>query len=149
MAVRQRFKMNNTVTEAALKGIRTAPTFAAAAELTAGLMKRLEFADELLDAPRAYHQTIETTAGELTNLIRSQQIVPAELAGENLAKLLAYLQDNIPCALETEINDRACEWLMIQQELAASAAKQMPPHLNMEDGFLEMQYEDRFEMGVD
>ena len=134
--------MNTTVTEAVLKRIRIAPTFASAAELTAGMMKRLGFADELLDAPRAYHHAIETTAGELTNLIRSRQIIPAELAGENFARLLAYLQDNIPYTRETEIYDQAVEWLMIQQELTASTAKQIPPHCrNAEDGFLEKQYD--------
>lgn len=138
-----------TVSEVILKGIREANTFADAVALIAGIMVRMEFLDELKNEPRLYNHAIEVTANELANLIRGQQIVPAELMGENFGKLLCFLQELIPYDLETEINNKAYEWQMIQQELAASAENPKPPHLNVEDSFLEMQYEDRFEIGLE
>jgi len=83
-----------------------------------------------------------------------------ELTGDHFRHILQHIANDITfdrdeeirCRIRgwKEINDSVVEWLMIQQELTASTAKPIPPHCrNTEDGFLEMHYEDRFELGVD
>ena len=133
----------NTVTKAEIEAIRKARPYAEAVRLTATLMKRLGFLEDLKGDTPLYTVSLETTADALTALIHDQTIVPAELSGDQMAKLLSYLEDSITCDLHIEAHDQIHEWLGIQQELAASAAPQIPPHLYREDQHLEAAFEDR------
>jgi hypothetical protein len=135
--------MNKTVTEAELKAIREAKPYAEAVRLTATLMKRCDFLGDLeADAP-LYPVSLETAADALTALIHDRIIVPAELDGKQFAQLLSYLAESITCDFHIEAHNQIHEWLAIRQELAASAAPQIPPHLYREDQHLESDFEDR------
>jgi len=131
------------ITEAELKAIREAKPYAEAVRLTATLMERCGFLDDLEADEPLYHVSLETTANALTAHIHNRAIVPAELAGENFAKLLDFLEENIKYNLHVEVYHFIGEWQEIQQELEMSAAPQIPPHLYREDQHLESDFEDR------
>lgn len=129
--------MTILITEAALQNVKNAEVEDALKSMSAAI-SLLGFVSQLYNASPLYKVAINSVTNVLVEMLRKGEISPDELNGAGLSALLKHLENNIPFDLEDEIYNQIQEWRTYRK-----------PHRNTEDGFLEMQYEDRFEMGLE